>query len=185
MKKTLHTLALLMIALLSCTLTASAVSIQTTKGWFESGYVTWAKEAGATYTVYYRPQGGTYQKMDDELVRLYSDYGRADMVGLKAGSYQFKVVSSISGETESDIFYAAPHDRSGFAHIGMTEGIGAYKNDGTLKDNARVIYVTAKTAKTVKCNVMGDTDAEHTGLQAIIAAFEKGKEILAKYNVEF
>ena len=65
MKKTLHTLALLMIALLSCTLTASAVSIQTTKGWFESGYVTWAKEAGATYTVYYRPQGGTYQKMDD------------------------------------------------------------------------------------------------------------------------
>ena len=176
MKKTLHTLALLMIALLSCTLTASAVTIQQTKGWFESGYVTWERETGATYTVYYRPQGGTYTQMDKELVRLYSDYGRADMVGLKAGNYQFKVVSSTSGEAESDIFYAAPHDRSGFAHIGMTEGIGAYKNDGTLKDNARVIYVTAKTAKTVKCNVMGDKDAEYTGLQAIIAAFEKGKE---------
>ena len=126
MKKTLHTLALLMIALLSCTLTVSAVSIQTTKGWFESGYVTWERETGATYTVYYRQQGGTYQKMDNELVRLYSDYGRADMVGLKAGNYQFKVVSSTSGEAESDIFYAAPHDRSGFAHIGMNDGIGAY-----------------------------------------------------------
>ena len=165
-----------MIALLSCTLTASAVSIQNTKGWFESGYVTWAREAGATYTVYYRPAGGTYVQMDKELVRLYNDYGRADMVGLKAGNYQFKVVSSVSGEAESNIFYAAPHDRSGFAHIGMTEGIGAYKNDGTLKDNARVIYVMAKTAKTVKCYVMGDKDTEYTGLQAIIAAYEKGKE---------
>lgn len=177
MKKTLHTLALLMIALLSCTLTASAVSIQTTKGWFESGYVTWERETGATYTVYYRQQGGTYTQMDKELVRLYSDYGRADMVGLKAGNYQFKVVSSTSGEAESDIFYAAPHDRSGFAHIGMTEGIGAYKNDGTLKDNTRILYLTAKTAKTVTLGVKkGGKETEYTGIQAILAAYEGGGE---------
>ena len=175
MKKRLY-FFMFMLTALFYSLSASAVSIQDTKGWFESGYVTWAREAGATYAVYYRPVGGTYVQMDKELVRLYNDYGRADMVGLKAGNYQFKVVSSISGEAESDVFYAAPHDRSGFAHIGMTEGIGAYKNDGTLKDNARVIYVTAKTAKTVKCNVMGDKDEEYTGLQAIIAAYEKGKE---------
>ena len=175
MKKRLY-LFMFMLTALFYSLSASAVSIQNTKGWFESGYVTWAREAGATYTVYYRPAGGTYVQMDKELVRLYNDYGRADMVGLKAGNYQFKVVSSISGEAESDVFYAAPHDRSGFAHIGMTEGIGAYKNDGTLKDNARVINVTAKTAKTVKCYVMGDKDVEYTGLQAIIAAYEKGKE---------
>lgn len=154
----------------------AAVTIQNTKGWFESGYVTWALESGATYTVYYRPAGGTYVQMDKELVRLYNGYGRADMVGLKAGNYQFKVVSSTGSEAESDVFYAAPHDRSGFAHVGMTDGIGAYKNDGTLKENARVIYVTAKTAKTVKCNVMGDKDTEYTGLQTIIAAYEKGKE---------
>ena len=175
MKKRLY-LFMFMLTALFYSLSANAVSIQNTKGWFESGYVTWAREAGATYTVYYRPAGGTYVQMDKELVRLYNNYGRADMVGLKAGNYQFKVVSSISGEAESDVFYAAPHDRSGFAHIGMTEGIGAYKNDGTLKDNARVIYVTAKTAKTVKCYVMGDKDVEYTGLQAIIAAYEKGKE---------
>lgn len=156
--------------------TQAAVTIQNTKGWFESGYVTWARESGATYTVYYRPAGGSYVQMDKELVRLYSNYGRADMVGLKAGNYQFKVVSSTGSEAESDVFYVAPHDRSGFAHVGMSGGIGAYKNDGTLKDGARVLYVTAKTAKTVKCNVMGDKDAEYTGLQAIIAAYEKGKE---------
>ena len=176
MRTTIHSIALLLAMLLYGSLTTNAVTIQDTKGWFESGYVTWNREAGATYTVYYRPAGGTYVKMDKELVRLYNDYGRADMVGLKAGQYQFKVVSSTGSEAESDVFYAAPHDRSGFAHVGMTGGIGAYKNDGTLKDNARVIYVTAKTAKTVKCYVMGDKDMEYTGLQSIIAAYEKGKE---------
>lgn len=166
----------MMLTLIGSVQNMSAVTIQKTEGWFESGYVTWNLETGATYTVYYRPQGGTYVQLDKELVRKYKDYGRADMVGLKAGYYQFKVVSSTSGEAESEVFYAAPHDRSGFAHVGMTDGIGAYKNDGTLKANARVLYVTAKTAKTVKCNVMGDKDAEYTGLQAIIAAYEKGKE---------
>jgi len=176
MTKKIYSFAFMLLALLCCSLSAKAVTIQKVQGWFESGCVTWDLESGATYTVYYRPEGGTYVQLDKELVRKYSDYGRADMVGLKAGNYQFKVVSSISGETETDVFYAAPHDRSGFAHVGMTDGIGAYKNDGTLKDNARVIYVTANTASTVKCYVMGDKDVEYTGLQAILAAFEKGKE---------
>ncbi|MBQ7419624.1 MAG: Ig-like domain-containing protein [Prevotella sp.] len=155
----------------------AAITITEQGGWFEAGYVTWTGD-NQDYTVYIRPEGGSYTAIDKELVRKYADYYRADMVGLKAGNYQFKIEGKSNHDVvESDVFYATPHDRSGFAHVGMPGGIGAYKNDGTLKDNARVIYVTANTAKTVKCNVSdGKTDTEYTGLQAIIAAFEKGKE---------
>ena len=162
-----------------CVTSAMAVSITKTQGWFESGCVEWAWEDGATYTVFVRPEGGSYTQLDKELVRHYPDYGRADMVGLKAGKYQFKVVSSASGEAESSVFYATAHDRSGFAHVGMPDGIGAYKNDGTLKDGAKVIYITAKTAKTVHMDVKQDSKGSTiscTGFQTIIDAYQKGYE---------
>lgn len=169
---------IMMLALsMCCTLMANAaVEIQTVGGWFESGYVTWKSVASQTYKVYVRAEGGAYTEIDNELVRNYGSYGRADMVGLKAGNYQFKIEASNGDIAESVVFTAVAHDRSGFAHDGMSEGIGAYKNDGTLKEGARVIYVNANNAKTVKCFVQGDKDVEYTGLQAIIAAFEKGKE---------
>lgn len=160
-----------------CSLSAmAAVSITKTSGWFEGGYVTWTNVSGLKYDVFVRPEGGAYTQLDKELVRNYGSYGRADVLGLKAGKYQLKVVASNGEEAESPVFTALAHDRSGFAHMGWSEGIGAYKNDGTLKDNARVIYLTANNAKTVKCMVMGDKDVEYTGIQAILAAFEKGKE---------
>ena len=172
MKKYLLCLMMMVLAVSS----KAAISITEVGGWFESGYVTWTGD-NQNYSVYVRPAGGEYTQIDKELVRKYASYYRADMVGLKAGNYQFKIVGANNESVESEIFHATAHDRSGFAHIGYTGGIGAYKNDGTLKDNARVIYVTANTAKTVKCYVSdGKTDTEYTGLQAIIAAFEKGKE---------
>ena len=82
-------------------------------------------------------------------MRNYGTYGRADVVGLKAGSYQLKVVavngsgvevSSTACETEA--LEVKNYNRDGFAHYNATEGIGAYNNDGTLKTGARVIYVT-------------------------------------------
>jgi len=162
--------------LLSLTTANATITILEQGGWFESGYITWSGD-NQNYTVSIRPEGGEYQVIDKELVRKYANYYRADMVGLKAGNYQFKIVGANSESIESDVFYATAHDRSGFAHVGYSQGIGAYKNDGTLKDGARVIYVTANTAKTVKCYVTdGKADLEYTGLQAILKAFEKGKE---------
>lgn len=171
MKK--YFLSLLMV--LCAVASKAAITITEVDGWFEAGYVTWTGD-NQNYNVFVRPEGGEYTQLDKELVRKYATYYRADAVGLKAGNYQFKIVGANNETVESDVFTAAPHDRSGFAHVGYPGGIGAYKNDGTLKDGARVIYVTAKTAKTVKCNVNVGTDTEFTGLQAIIAAFEKGKE---------
>jgi len=177
MKRLFNSIALAFAFFFTSMQIQAAVSIQTTKGWFESGYVTWTVTSGQTYTVYIRPQGGSYTQIDNELVRNYGSYGRADMVGLKAGNYQFKVVSSNGDEAESDVFTATAHDRSGFAHVGMN-GIGAYKNDGTLMDGAKVLYVNANNAKTVSTSVKNgskDTNvATYTGLQTIIDAYQKG-----------
>lgn len=155
-----------------------AIAITQTIGWFESGAVKWTPTAGQTYTVSVRPEGGSYTALDAELVRNYGSYYRADAVGLAAGNYQFKIEAS-NGDVVETSFVAHAHDRSGFAHSDMPNGIGAYKNDGTLKAGARVFYVTANTAKTIHMDVKQDSKGSTlscTGLQTIIDAYQKGYE---------
>lgn len=170
----------------------ATVEVTSTGDWFEGGYVTWTKAEGCTYNVYIQ---GAYEtawtQLDAELVREYDTYGRADAVGLKAGQYKFKVVPVKDGveqteeATETEAFTAVAHDRGGFAHFktasstfNPANGIGAYKNDGTLKEGAKVIYVTANNAKTIKTTVKtGSKDTnimECVGLQTIIDAYQKG-----------
>lgn len=164
----------------------SGVEITEAKGWLESLYVKWNPYDGATsYNVYV--QGGQYSdytKIDYQLVRDYDTYCRADIVGLQAGpAYSVKVVAvdeskaemANSASTASAIAVKA-YDRSGFAHFNYT-GVGAYNDDGTLKSDARIVYVTAETAKTVELPVFaGKTDETFTGIQAIVNAYQKGKE---------
>ncbi len=169
-----------------CVLFANAaVSIKSVSGWFEAGYVTWSAMSGATnYNVYIAKDGTSdWTKLDNELVRKYPDYYRADAVGLKAGNYRFKVVPVVNGNESSSnaatssVFTATAHDRSGFAHVGMSGGIGAYKNDGTLKSDAKVIYVYANNAKTVSTEVITSSKGSKTtakGLQNIINLYQKG-----------
>ncbi len=179
---------MLCLTMVLCTLSvkAAVVVINGQDGWFESGYVTWQKTAGLKYNVYVSAASAdSWTKLDDELVREYPDYGRADALGLPAGSYQFKVVPvSNGGEVTADAAVSDPvevraYDRSGFAHVDMPDGIGAYKNDGTLKQNARILYVWAGNAKTitldVKTNSKGATTVG-TGLQDIITLYQKGYE---------
>lgn len=66
---------------------------------------------------------------------------RVDIPGLKAGKYTLTVTAGDKDYTAKDLEVQA-HDRSGFAHYNYTEGVGAYNDDGTLKDNAIVLYVT-------------------------------------------
>ncbi|NBH91898.1 pectate lyase [Muribaculaceae bacterium Z1] len=163
------------------------VNITEAKGWLESVYAKWVPlEDASTYRVYIK--GGKYSdytRIDRELVRNYGSYGRVDMVGLPAGVYSLKVVPVIGGTEDESMASEAKemavkaYDRSGFAHFNNS-GVGAYKDNGELKDDARVIYVTAETAKTVKCLVKQSNKdgegTEFTGLQAIINAYQKGVE---------
>ena len=124
-----------------------------------------------------------YTLIDRELVRDYGTYARADIPGLiAANGYSVKVVPVTGGnEVESAASEAtginvANYSREGFAHLNY-QGIGAYNDNGTLKDNAKVLYITSKTAKTITTNVMvGSKLTEVTGLQSIIDAYQKGTD---------
>lgn len=163
------------------------VSISQAKGWLESAFVTFKKYNSATlYHVYVK--GGNYKayaRIDSMLVRSYGDSLRADVLGLIPGTYSLRVVPVSGGKELTDkanevtTLRVTAYDRSGFAHLNH-EGVGAYNDDGTLKDDARVLYVTAATARTVTCKVrQSSKDGDgtlFTGLQAIIAAYQKGVE---------
>ena len=126
-------------------------------GWFESAYAEWNAVSEADGYNAYVTNAGTdnWTKIDNELIRNNSGTYRVDAVGLKAGEYQIRIVPVI-GEVEqtssamtTDTLTVLAYDRSGFAHFNYTEGVGAYNDDGTLKENAIVLYVTDETKNTV------------------------------------
>lgn len=156
---------------------AGVIQITEAKGWQESAYLKWAPFEGASsYNVYVDDK-----KIDAQLVRQYASYYRADVLGLKAGTYSVKVVpvnaegTEITGANTASNLVVKSYNREGFAHF-KYDGVGAYNNDGTLKAGAKVLYITAKTAKTVSTTVDTGKPETITGLQAIIDAYSKGKD---------
>lgn len=160
---------------------AGAVKITKAEGDLEAAYVEWDKLVGATwYNVYCMAEGGSWQKLDAPLVREYESNFRADAVGLKAGKYTLKVVP-VEGGAEKENFASTAkitviaHERTGFAFVNGTSS-GAYNDDGTLKSDARVIYVTEETKDSVKLEVTGAESNPCVGMQAILLGYSKAKE---------
>ena len=156
---------------------AGVIQITEAKGWQESAYLKWAPFEGASsYNVYVDDK-----KIDAQLVRQYVSYYRADVLGLKEGTYSVKVVpvnadgAEIAGANTASNLVVKSYNREGFAHFKYA-GVGAYNNDGTLKAGAKVLYITAKTAKTVSTTVNTGKLETITGLQSIIDAYSKGKD---------
>lgn len=156
---------------------AGVIQITEAKGWQESAYLKWAPFEGASsYNVYVDDK-----KIDAQLVRQYASYYRADVLGLKEGTYSVKVVpvnaegKEIAGANTASNLVVKSYNREGFAHFKYA-GVGAYNNDGTLKAGAKVLYITAKTAKTVSTTVNTGKQETITGLQSIIDAYSKGKD---------
>lgn len=156
---------------------AGVIQITEAKGWQESAYLKWAPFEGASsYNVYVDDK-----KIDAQLIRQYASYYRADVLGLKAGTYSVKVVpvnaegTEIAGANTASNLVVKSHNREGFAHF-KYDGVGAYNNDGTLKAGAKVLYITAKTAKTVSTTVNTGKSETITGLQSIIDAYSKGQD---------
>ena len=157
---------------------AGVVQITEAKAWLESAYLKWVPFEGASsYNVYIDDK-----KIDTQLIRQYASYFRADVLGLKAGTYSVKVVpvnaegKEMAGANTATNLVVKSYNREGFAHFNF-EGIGAYNNDGTLKSDAKVLYITASTAKTVSTDVIVGSKNKKVnakGFQAIINAYQKG-----------
>lgn len=169
---------------------AETVNITDAAGWLESAYVEWSSFSSASgFAAYVKEAGAAdsaYVRLDNELIRKYPTYFRADAVGLKAGDYVIKVVPYVNGALDegaaavSKTLTVKAHDRSGFAFSSKSKlktASGAYNDDGTLRSNAKVFYVTKDTAKTIQADLAVDskgTTNTFTGLQDIIAAKQKG-----------
>ena len=181
---------IILLGLFSClTLLAHAGSVEVVeaRGWMESAYVKFMLVDGAkNYNVYVKGgQYADYTKIDAQLVRNYGTYGRADAVGLQAGTYAMKIVPVSAEGTEmtaqentvSDL-EVRNYPREGFAFINGCPAPGAYNSDGTLKAGTKVFYVTKNTAKTITTTVKtGSKDSNITtctGIQTIIDAYQKG-----------
>ena len=168
------------------------VQITNAGGWYESAYVEWTPEEGVSeYIVQVqRVEEAIYTMtfdIDETLIRAYNGYYRADVLGLAPGNYSLSIFPKIIDEpgmesgvpplATTELLTVKAHDRNGFAHFNYPNGVGAYKNDGTLKDGAKVLYVHAGNVGTVEMDITIDKNGNKrhcVGLQHIITAYEKG-----------
>lgn len=170
---------------------AESITLTESKGWLESAYVKWLPLSGAnSYNVYFKDanaQDSDYKKIDAMLIRKYADYFRADVVGLKAGNYIIKVVPTFDEDTEdtskaviSASLDVKPHIREGFAFSPNSlfkTSSGAYDDNGLLRSNAKVFYVTATTANTITADIVINNKGgveTRTGIVDILGGKEKG-----------
>ncbi|MDR7369609.1 T9SS type A sorting domain-containing protein [Flavobacterium aquidurense] len=176
MKKLLYLIFLLAILPLS----AQQITFTESSGWLESAFVKWTPLTGAdTYNVYYTGGGQTNKKIDNELIRSYGSYFRADIPGLAAGNYTITVkpvTASVegTGSTTSSLT-VLPQDRTGFAFDGGRVP-GGYNADGTPKTGAVILYITQNTKNTISMNITGASANPCVGLQNILYGIKKGKD---------
>ena len=142
----------------------------------ESLYVKWEETTPASAKVEYVTAGGdNWATVDEHLIRATSTTeARVDILGLAAGGYKVKITTSSGNSIQlSTAIQVAAYDRSGYAHFNYTDGVGAYKDNGELKDGTLVIYVTEKN----KNNVLDDIYVYHVETRTY------AKETLADENL--
>ncbi len=118
------------------------------------------KKPNASYEFYYKKDDEEYQLVDSNLVLERTDKISCEILGLEAGSYSVKVKESLNGkllEKEISNVTVSALDRSGYAHFNSQEGVGAYNNDGTLKENTQIIWLTNENKNTVTATFSGKT----------------------------
>ncbi|MCC8097822.1 MAG: hypothetical protein LIO44_04565 [Eubacterium sp.] len=162
-------------------------------GWYETAYATWPDKAATSASIYYKStDSDTYTQLNsssdavDTSLTVYngsstysaagykkcvvrqtdSSTGRVDIMGIGYGDFDIQIVSSDSTTYETSVTILQ-EDRSGYAHFGADDDyIGAYTDEGVLKDNATVIYVTEANKNTV-------TWSGNTGIGEIAAHLYK------------
>lgn len=177
MKRILLYMALLFA---SMQMLAQTVTITKSSGWLESAFVEWTPAAGAdSYNVYYTGGGETNKKIDEQLIRSYGTYFRADIPGIAAGSYTVTVkpvTANVEGTgTTTSSLTVLAQDRNGFAFDGGRVP-GGYKADGTPKTGAVILYITQNTKNTISMNITGASVNPCVGLQNILYGIKKGKD---------
>ncbi len=155
---------------------AGAVELSA-QGWYETlcAQLTGVTDADVKSVSYTDENGVTLELAGEDFDYLVRDMKtggvRIDIPGVKAGTYELAVVLKDGRRYVAVDLDVEAYDRSGFAHkvhqrdgsgnitgiSDYTEGVGAYNDDGTLKDNAVVLYVTEESKDTVTLTQDGVT----------------------------
>ncbi|MCL2521112.1 MAG: hypothetical protein FWE37_08975, partial [Spirochaetaceae bacterium] len=153
--KTVKTLPLLAVmgALVACGARANVVESGT---WFETAYAVWiAPNNTEQFRVETRLNNGDWLAVDTELVRQINTAThtwRVDVPGLRntaGSSYSLRILNAANNNVLATVnnLVATPFDRQGYAFSpnsvnGLTTTTGGYNEDGTVRADAEIIYVT-------------------------------------------
>ncbi len=154
-------------------------------GWNEMAYITLSglSDSDVMAVTFDGPMSGALTGEDLQyLVRDTSDGLRVDLLGLKPGTYSVSLDTTKGKVTQSGITVTA-QDRSGYAHFNYTEGVGAYNDDGTLKTNAKVIYVTEQNKNTVTVTSKDGTTVKGIGNILNSAGMDSGNGETSKGGI--
>lgn len=172
--------------------TTGSVVFTTQGSWNETLYATWANVDGATsYEVSYSEDNSNWTKVDSELVRAgwkvreienyglsYSDkqyaLNRVDIVGIKPNTKYYVKVTPNAGTASVFSATTGSYYRGGYAFFNR-KTTGAYKEDGTLADNAIVVYVTDENKNSVTGTVNGSSFTGIVDLMGRLAETAKEK----------
>ena len=102
--------------------------------------------AKAEYTLHGQ---SAWKAVDGMLIRKDGQNARVDILGLAAGVYDVRITTSGGASKLLENVKVTAYDRSGYAHFNYNKGVGAYKDDGTIKDNTLVIYLTEENKNDV------------------------------------
>ena len=145
-----------------------SIKVESVLGLNEQIYLNLAK--GEYVISYKKADAEEYTVLDKELMLENKEKLDCYILGLAKGLYDVKIEQgegeSYACKTFTDID-VEKQDRSGYAHFGREEGIGGYNNDGTVKEGAKILYLTNENKNTVTLDINGTT---YTGLVEILKA---------------
>ncbi len=127
------------------------IKVEYAGGWNEMAYLVCSglNDASVTGVSYSGASNGSLTGDDFKyLVRDVAEGVRVDILGLTPGEYSITLETSKGKVTQPGIVVGA-QDRSGYAHFNYNEGVGAYTDNGTIKANAKILYITEDNKNTV------------------------------------
>jgi len=165
---------------------AESISIKKKQGLNEQIYIQLAKTEAMKadpekmdFKVSYRAMDrARFVELDRELYLDEGDYIGCYILGLPEGNYCVKIEQ---GEGENyarttllDI-HVERQDRSGYAYFKREEGIGGYNKDGSVKEDAVILYLNNANKNTLTLEIDGKI---YTGLVEILQAKQYMEEPL-------
>lgn len=154
-----------------------------TGAYLESLWAVWNDELVLDKVEYKKSTSSNWILVDQELIRKNKSETRIDIVGLEKGYYDIKITTTTDETKLSERIYVAEHDRSGYAHFNYNEGIGAYKDNGKLKDDAIVVYVTEENKDQITIPGIGQVGLGWIMNNAQYSSNDKPSYDLDKYKV--